>query len=74
MNPIRLIVAILAFAAVGCRCGPTTTTNKTDYDAMPTALSFSACPTKDETGMTVKDVFPDEQKVTIKNEGKAGGT
>ncbi|MBK7865141.1 MAG: choice-of-anchor D domain-containing protein [Archangiaceae bacterium] len=76
MNAKRL--ALLAFAvalsAGGCRCQPPIETNHPDLSANPTAVSFSACPTKDENNMTVTDVFPDEQKISITNGGKAGAT
>ena len=74
MNLNRLAVAMLALvSAAGCRNdGPGT--NKPDYVPMPAALAFSACPTKDEMNRDVADVFPDEQKVTIDNVGKAPGT
>src|SRR5438067_11182155 len=74
VNPIRLSLAILAFAAAGCRCDGGTMKLKPDYLAMPTAVNFSACPTKDELNMPVADVFPNEQTVTVSNKGKAGGT
>jgi hypothetical protein len=77
VNANRLVVsaaAVLSLSVAGCRCGGGTVNDKPDFIAMPTAMSFSACPSQDETGMTVKDVFPDEQKVTIQNNGKAPGS
>jgi hypothetical protein len=74
------ISSSLPFAALlftlsvsGCRCGVQTNSLKPDYVANPTALSFNACPTKDENGNPVADVFADVQKVTITNQGKVGG-
>jgi len=69
-----LVVAALLVSVSGCRCGPPPTTNNPpDYVANPVALNFEACPTKDETGKTVADVFPDEKKVRIINQSKSGG-
>jgi hypothetical protein len=72
---LRLLAAGLALAStLGCRCGPPTTSGTTpDYQASPTAVSFEACPTKDETGQPVPDVFPDTQKITIENRARASG-
>jgi hypothetical protein len=42
--------------------------------AIPTALSFDACPTKDENGATVADVFAEEKKLVIRNQARAAGT
>ncbi len=73
MNFHRFAFAALAIAATGCKCGPGTTNSKPDYVAMPSALQFSACPTKDENNVAVADVFPDEKKVNVENRGKAPG-
>lgn len=71
---LRLIAAGLLLASTfGCRCGQTTNTFGPDYLPSPMALSFEACPTKDETGAAVPDVFPDTQTVTIENRAKANG-
>ncbi|MCC6336979.1 MAG: choice-of-anchor D domain-containing protein [Myxococcales bacterium] len=73
---LRLFLAlgVAAASVLGCKCGPTQTTDGVpDYRPSPAALSFEACPTKDETGGTVMDVFPDKQKVTIENVAKASG-
>ena len=43
-----------------------------DFVPTPTALSFSACPTRDENNMVVRDVFPDLKKLKITNQGKVG--
>ncbi len=70
----RLSIAFLLVAAAGCRCGPGGTGSlKPDFDPTPKGLSFEACPTKDESGNPVKDVFPDEEKLTVNNLGKASG-
>ncbi|MBL8952467.1 MAG: choice-of-anchor D domain-containing protein [Myxococcaceae bacterium] len=46
-----------------------------DYVAMPTALDFSACPTKDELGNIVDGgVFPDQKTVVISNRSNSPGT
>ncbi len=61
-------------SVAGCRCSkPPTPDTLPDYAAMPVALSFEACPTLDEAGKPVTDVFPDEKKVTISNRGKVSG-
>lgn len=74
VNLNRLAVPVLVLAAAACCRGSGPDNNKADYVAMPAALSFSACPTKDEMNRDVADVFPAEQKVTIDNLGKAPGT
>jgi hypothetical protein len=67
-------LSLLSLVSVsGCRCGTQTSGLKPDYVATPTALSFSACPTKDENGNPVADVFADVQKVTLTNQGKVAG-
>ncbi len=43
---------------------------KPDFVPNPTALSFSACPTRDENNAVVNDVFPELKKFTITNQGK----
>lgn len=72
---LRLLVAGIALASsLGCKCGPPpTNTTAPDYLPSPQALSFEACPTKDEMGGNVPDVFPDTRKVTIENRAKASG-
>ncbi len=63
------LLAVLSF--VGCACkGPGVEGNKAELRATPTALSFEACPTKDENNVTVQDVFPDTQKIVLENLGK----
>lgn len=75
LKPTRLFLAVaLACLGVGCtKCGPTVTSVKPDYVANPTALAFEACPTLDERGAPVKDVYPDTQKLTITNQTKVSG-
>lgn len=66
-----LFVITAAIAITGCtRCGPGTQANKPDIVATPTAISFSACPTKDESGNVVRDVFPDRKVLKLNNQGK----
>lgn len=70
-NLTFLIAGVLAVTTLGCRCGgggPSST--KPDIVANPTALSFSACPTKDEGGNRVDGVFPDLKKLKLTNQGK----
>lgn len=64
----------LALALSGCNCkegGPAVL--KPVYTPKPLSLSFSACPTQDENGAKVSDVFPDTQKLSISNESRARG-
>jgi hypothetical protein len=44
------------------------------FVAKPTAVSFEACPNKNEQMAIVNDVFPDLKKFKIENQGKALGT
>lgn len=70
----RLLILALAATATACRCGPPTNTgNPPDYVPDPKAVQFEACPTKDEAGKAVADVFPDEKKVKVKNVGSSPG-
>lgn len=70
----RLLISLTAALIItGCRdCGTGTNTNKPDIVPTPVGLSFDACPSRDENGMTVMGVFPDRKKVTLNNRGKAG--
>ena len=72
---IRFLAAsIVLMSVAGCRCkSGGTGDNLPDYAAKPVAINFEACPTKDEAGKAVSDVFPDEKKVTITNRSKGGG-
>ena len=63
------LAAVLLF---GCK-PPDVSGTKPDFVAAPTALSFSACPTKDENGLAVQGVFPEIKKFTITNQGKVSG-
>ncbi len=74
MKTTRLAIAFCLAAATGCRCGPPPIdTNRPDFDPAPKALSFEACPTQDENGAPVADVFPDRQTLTLTNLGRAPG-
>ena len=68
-----LLAACLVVASIACK-GAGTSALQPDYRAAPTAISFSACPTKDETNgnVAVSDVYPDTKKVKISNSAKAG--
>ncbi len=69
----KLMMGALAFAIVGSNCTPPAPiATKPELEALPTAISFSACPTKDETGGAVTDVFPDIKKLTVNNKGRVG--
>jgi hypothetical protein len=74
-NPLKtkLAVAAVLFALAGsCRpSGPSGITP--NFTVTPTALEMRACPTKDESGNTVNDVFPAEEKVTIRNDSRVAG-
>jgi hypothetical protein len=68
----KLAVAAVLFSVAGCR--NTGTGGLTpDFSVTPTAVEFRACPTKDEAGNPVMDVFPAEEKVTIRNNAKVAG-
>ncbi|MBI3184239.1 MAG: hypothetical protein HYZ28_19065 [Myxococcales bacterium] len=74
MSHSRLFIALVLTSTAGCRCGPGGSGGLLpDFDPTPKALSFEACPTKDENGKPVKDVFPDRKKVSLRNLGKAPG-
>lgn len=61
--------------ASGCRCGPPPLGNtEAEFAVSPPALNFEACPTKDENGVIVPEVFPDEQIFKLENLGKVSGT
>lgn len=74
MKNFKLLVGALAMTSVlGCDCkppGPSGTVP--DVIANPTAISFSACPNKDESGGAVADVFPDIKKLKLTNQGRVG--
>lgn len=71
MKKLTLSLAAL-LVVLGCdSCkngGPTGTVP--DLVPTPTALSFSACPTRDENNMPVADVFPEVKKLSINNQGR----
>lgn len=69
-NLTLLLVGVLAASTIGCRCDPGTNTTLPDLVATPTAVSFEACPTKDESNNPVADVFPDTKKVLINNRNR----
>ncbi len=73
-NLTLLMSGVLAITVGGCKCKPSGPSGITpDFVPTPTALSFSACPTKAENGMAVADVFPDLRKLKITNQGKVAG-
>ncbi|MGV3621480.1 MAG: choice-of-anchor D domain-containing protein [Archangium sp.] len=72
MKKFKLLVGVFAVVIAGCECRPPgPSVQKPDIIANPTAISFSACPTKDETGGAVADVFPDIKKLKLNNQGVA---
>lgn len=70
----NLTLPLAAIMILGCNCkpgGPQGTVP--EFVPTPTALSFSACPTRDENNMPVTGVFPEIKKLTIANTGKVSG-
>jgi hypothetical protein len=63
----------LVLFVVGCRSEKGTEKLSTDLEADPKALSFTACPSKDENGGVVSDVFPDEKVLKLSNRGRTSG-
>lgn len=73
MKNLTFLLTGALIVAAGCRdCGGTSMGNKPDIVPTPVGLSFEACPSKDEAGMTVMGVFADRKKVKLNNRGKAG--
>ena len=72
MKNLRLLLSgVLTLTILGCRdCGTMTSGAKPDIVPNPTALSFNACPSRDENGGVVNGVFPDKKKLAISNRGK----
>lgn len=70
----KLTFPLAAIMILGCNCKPNGVGGTVpDFVPTPAALSFSACPTKDENNMAVQGVFPDTKKLTISNQGKVIG-
>lgn len=70
----NLTLLLAAIIILGCNCKPNGVGGTVpDFVATPTALSFSACPTRDENNLPVSDVFPDLKKLKINNQGKVSG-
>lgn len=72
-HPLFLTLALLVVAGCECNPGPGPRTALPDYVATPTLLSFEACPSQDETGAAVADVFPAVQTLTVENIGQVSG-
>ncbi len=73
-NSFLLALAALMLSNAACNCGKQQhNTLHPDYLPDPMALSFDACPVKDEMGNPVKDVFPDVKTLTINNRGVVAG-
>ncbi len=67
--PLAAVLTIL-----GCNCRDMQPAGTVpDFVPTPTALSFSACPTRDENNAAVRDVFPDIKKLSISNKGRVDG-
>ena len=75
MSRHLLFLTLAVLVVGGCKCpggnGPTTA--QPDFIASPTVLSFESCPTEDENGAPVADVFPAVQTFTIENIGRVSG-
>lgn len=68
------LVAALALVSFAVGCRNTGTGGLTpDFSVTPSALDMRACPTKTDTGAAVADVFPAEEKVTVRNNAKVAG-
>lgn len=73
--PLLVVAVVATFSA--CRCGPVVVTSRPDLrtvdatDNAVAALDYTACPTRDEGGNTVRDVFPDVESVRVTNGGRA---
>ncbi len=73
-NLTLLLSGVLLVTAAGCTCKGNGTGGATpDFVPTPTAITFSACPTRSENGAVVPDVFPDFKKLRINNQGKVSG-
>lgn len=80
MTRLSSLVVTAIISAAGCKCGPPPiVTSRPDLRANDSngapiaAIDFTACPSKDETGQAVRDVFPDAEPVVLSNlTGKAG--
>lgn len=71
MKRLILMLSALTLSLAGASCKPPSAGNtKPDFVPQPGALTFNACPTLDEQGNPVSDVYPDIKKVTIRNDGK----
>lgn len=74
MNQKLALATFAVLSVAGCRCGPGGSGGLLpDFSAQPLALELQACPTKDDTGATVPDVYPDEKKLTVTNNAKVSG-
>ena len=70
----NLTFPLAAIIIFGCNCKPSGPQGTVpDFVPTPTALSFSACPTRDENNRVVPGVFPELKKLTIANQGKVSG-
>lgn len=67
-----MLCGLIAVTTAACTNGGTEDVVP-DYLPTPAALSFEACPTKDEGGQAVQDVYPDTQKVLIENRARIAG-
>jgi hypothetical protein len=72
-HPLFLTLGLLAVVGCNCQRGPGPASALPDFTANPTVLSFESCPSQDETGAAVADVFPAVQTFTIENIGRVPG-
>ncbi len=71
MKRLILTLSALTLSLAGASCKPDGgAKTKPDFVPVPGALTFNACPTLDEQGNPVADVFGDIKKLTIRNDGK----
>jgi hypothetical protein len=70
---LPLLALGMAFAACNCDPGPIQSV-RPEFIANPVALSFETCPTQDENGQPVADVYPDRKTFTLENLGRGAGT
>lgn len=78
MTRLSLLVVTALLSVGGCKCpNPMTMISRPDLRTVDSAgatlaaLDFTACPTRDENNMAVRDVFPDVEPVKLTNGGKA---
>src|SRR5687768_1727673 len=69
----HLLFAVAVMTVAGCRCTSDIAKNLTEYEPLPSALSFEACQSKTMAGAPIPDVFPAEASLRVSNLGKSAG-